>query len=198
MIWILILFYSLFYFIIRKFIEKKYRIKELSEEMKKFYESSLKGKDISKLDEKALSKYYEFIQNFSKYYMTITIVSIVTFLVYIYMFSFSYNLDIKDNSTVISINNPILSYSTFYLVYNNTALGFYNSENGKIFIDKVIEDKKLLNLYIVVFKLPFNIPLLNKNWIGYIFTYIIFLLLIDLSYYLINRLKNKFIKSIHK
>lgn len=194
MIWLYVLLFSLLYYIVIRFIERKTKIRELTEKYREMLREYIESK---KADLEFFNKYREIANSVTKYYLYMTIFSVAFLISFFSFFTSSFSLSVLNNSTIIKINNPILSNAEFFILYNSTNLGFYRAENSKIILNYEIKDKNLLSLDLVVFKLPFNLPIVNKNWIGYIFSFILFSIAISLiDLFIVRRAEKKFIKNI--
>jgi uncharacterized membrane protein (DUF106 family) len=196
----LLFFYVLFLVIlvniIIKIIERKTRVREhqkkLQEIQKKYIESFKSGKieELSNIMEE-LTKIYS---KMMKHTIIITIFGIVILIFIIFGFQSGFYTVNVNNTTSILITNPILYNQDFAIYYNNSFLGFYHANYNIITLNGTYEPR-LLSVNVITNTLPFNLPIININWLNPLILYIILYILSQIILLISNIIYSRFIKK---
>lgn len=185
--------YVVIYFYIRRFLENKYRIKEINDKIREYKEKFKNIKDIySQEGINLINELQDILRTYQKYVIVSIIITGIFFFSLVAIYDPYYNISYENNQTIVHINNPLLKNSYFQVEYNNTQY-LTKAENGVIKINGIIEN---IHLYIIIFLLPFYIPILNKNWIGFLAGFILLYIALEILYsiyskYLRDKIKFK-------
>jgi len=174
MIYLYVIFFSILLILVNEFINKKLGIRELQREIRE------KIKNRKKLTEKEIFDLYK--KQIKIFQLSLLINTILIIIYFISLQPFEV-IKTNENYTEIYIRNPLLKNSDFY-IHSNGLNGIFIAENGIIRLNK----SENIKIEPVILILPFNIPLINKNWLGIIGSFIIFSLLINLVFLLIKAL----------
>jgi len=174
MIYLYVIFFSILLILINEFINKKLKIKELQKEIKE------KIKNRKNLTDKDILDLYKKQIKVSQFSLLVNVTLIIIYFISLQPFEV---IKVSENYTEIYIRNPLLKNSNFY-IYSNNLNGIFSAENGIIKLNK-LENVKIEPVILV---LPFNIPLINKNWLGVVGSFIFFSLLINLIVFVVKAL----------
>jgi len=174
MIYLYVIFYSILLILLNEFLNRKLKIKEVQREIKE------KIKDIEKVSERDIIELYK--KQIKTFQISLFINAILIIIYFISLQPFEI-VKIKENYTEIYIRNPLLKYSNFY-INSQEIKGIFSAENGIIIIPKV--EKLKIEPVILIFS--FNLPIINKNWLGVIGSFIFFSLITNLIIALIKAL----------
>jgi len=196
----LLFFYVLFLVIlvtiVIKIIERLTGIKEhqkkLQEIQKKYIESFKSGKieELNNIMEE-LTKVYSKVM---KHTMIVTIIGIIILIFVIFGFQSGFYVTNINNMTNILITNPILYNQDFAIYYNKSFLGFYHANYNIISLNGTYE-AKLLSINAITNTLPFNLPIININWLNPLILYIILYTLVQILLLIFNIIYSRFIKK---
>jgi len=196
----LLFFYVLFLVIlvtvVIKIIERLTGIKEhqkrLQEIQKKYIESFKSGKieELNNIIEE-LTKVYSKVM---KHTMIVTIIGIIILIFVIFGFQSGFYVTNINNMTNILITNPILYNQDFAIYYNKSFLGFYHANYNIISLNRTYE-AKLLSINAITNTLPFNLPIININWLNPLILYIILYTLVQILLLIFNIIYSRFIKK---
>jgi len=196
----LLFFYVLFLVIlvtvVIKIIERLTGIKEhqkrLQEIQKKYIESFKSGKieELNNIIEE-LTKVYSKVM---KHTMIVTIIGIIILIFVIFGFQSGFYVTNINNTTNILITNPILYNQDFAIYYNKSFLGFYHANYNIISLNRTYE-AKLLSINAITNTLPFNLPIININWLNPLILYIILYTLVQILLLIFNIIYSRFIKK---
>ena len=196
----LLFFYVLFLVIlvtvVIKIIERLTGIKEhqkkLQEIQKKYIESFKSGKmeELNNIMEE-LTKAYSKVM---KHTMIVTIIGIIILIFVIFGFQSGFYVTNINNTTNILITNPILYNQDFAIYYNKSFLGFYHANYNVISLNRTYE-AKLLSINSITNTLPFNLPIININWLNPLILYIILYTLVQILLLIFNIIYSRFIKK---
>jgi len=191
-----VLFLVILVNIVIKIIERKSGIREhrkkLQEIQKKYIESFKSGKleELSNIMEE-LTKIYSKIM---KHTMIITIFGIIILIFIIFGFQSGFHITNINNTTNILITNPILYNQDFAIYYNNSFLGFYHANYNIINLNGTYEPR-LLSVNVITNTLPFNLPIININWLNPLILYIVLYILVQILLLVFNIIYSRFIKK---
>jgi len=174
MIYLYVISFSILLIIVNELLNKKLKIKELQKEIEE------------KIKKKERFSEIEILSLYKRLIKTLQLILLVNAsLLMIYFISLQPFEVIKtyENYTEIYIRNPLLKNSDFY-VYSNEFSGILNAENGIIKLNK----SENVKIEPVILILPFNIPIINKNWLGIIGSLVFFSILINLTVFIIKAL----------
>jgi len=196
----LLFFYVLFLVIlvtvVIKIIERLTGIKEhqkkLQEIQKKYIESFKSGKieELNNIMEE-LTKVYSKVM---KHTMIVTIFGIIILIFIIFGFQSGFYIANINNTTNVLITNPILYNQDFAIYYNKSFLGFYHANYNIISLNRTYE-AKLLSINAITNTLPFNLPIININWLNPLILYIILYTLVQILLLIFNIIYSRFIKK---
>jgi len=160
--------------ITNELISKKLKVKEIQKEIQE------KIKNIEKISENDVIELYKKQMKILQISLLINTIFIIIYFISLQPFEI---IQTKENYTEIYIRNPLLKYSSFY-VDSQEVKGIFNSENGIILLPKL----EKLNIEPAILIFPFNIPIINKNWLGPIESFILFSILTTLAVTIIKAL----------
>lgn len=177
---ILIVLYSIILLFINEFIRKKYNLDEKNKKIKEIYNKYSKEKKEEYLLE--MSKYQLELMRISLKSM---IFSLLIFFILIFSMSPYEKIENLNNVTYIHIGNPILKNS--YFAIENNGYVILKANDGYIEYNGTVKKVSL-----VVYEFPYNIPILNRNYLSIIGGFILTYLLIYLVYVIVKKLNKKF------
>jgi uncharacterized integral membrane protein len=196
----LLFFYVLFLVIlvtiVIKIIERLTGIKEhqkkLQEIQKKYIESFKSGKieELNNIMEE-LTKVYSKVM---KHTMIVTIIGIIILIFVIFGFQSGFYVTNINNTTSVLITNPILYNQDFVIYYNKSFLGFYHANYNIISLNGTYE-ANLFSINAITNTLPFNLPIININWLNPLILYIILYILVQIFLLIFSIIYSRFIKK---
>jgi len=174
MIYLYVIFYSFLLIFVNELLNKKLKIKEVQKEIQE------KIKDIEKISERDIIELYK---KQIKIFQTSLLVNTILIVIYFISLRPFEIIKIYENYTEIYIRNPLLKYSNFY-IDSREIKGIFSAENGIIILPKV----EKLKIEPIILTFSFNLPIINKNWLGAIGSFILFSLLANFIITLIKAL----------
>jgi uncharacterized integral membrane protein len=129
-----------------------------------------------------------------KHTMIVTIIGIIILIFVIFGFQSGFYVTNINNMTNILITNPILYNQDFAIYYNKSFLGFYHANYNIISLNRTYE-AKLLSINAITNTLPFNLPIININWLNPLILYIILYTLVQILLLIFNIIYSRFIKK---
>jgi hypothetical protein len=196
----LLFFYVLFLVILAniviKVIEKKTGIREHQKKLQEIQKKYIEGFKSGKLEELndimgELTKTYSKIM---RHTMVVTIFGILILIFIIFGLQSGFYVANINNITNVLITNPILYNQDFSIYYNNSFLGFYHANYNIISLNGTYEPK-ILSINTITNTLPFNLPIININWLSPLLLYIILYILAQISLLIFNLFYSRFIKK---
>ncbi len=163
---IYVIIYSIVLIIINEYSNKKLKIREHQKILQE------KIKNLNNLDQEELIHLY---RTQMKKMQISWLISIILFAIYFTSLQPFEQVKIANNSTTIFIRNPILKSATFFVQAGNFSK-MVKAESGILTLP--ITEKPKLSVVVLTF--PFNIPILNRNWLGIIGSLILFLAIFNL------------------
>jgi|GEM_PF-5739235 len=185
MILYIVISIAIFIIIFLEFLREKYKIEEISKKSKEILD-----KYNEKKDEKILMEVLNIQKIFFQYFIITTIVTIIPLF---YILSLSKpSFEIIDNTTL-KLHNLYKNHE-IAVYYEGRLLGIYKAdENAVLALDNEITSKDI-KLEVIVIKLPFKLPIFNKEWLSTFGSYLIFYFLLSFVSSIIKRIY----KFIHK
>ncbi|RDD52522.1 hypothetical protein BA065_01210 [Nanoarchaeota archaeon NZ13-N] len=174
MIELYVLSFSILMTIVNELLNRKLKIRETQKVIQE------KIRKIEKIDSKELLELYRIQMRKTQISMLITLSLLLIYFLSLQPFEIT---KIEDNSTKIYIRNPLLRSSKFYIQSENFN-GIITPKEGIITLN--ITEKPKIDVVVLTF--PFNIPIINRNWIGIIGSFIIFSVAINLIVSMIKAL----------
>jgi len=174
MIYLYVIFYSFLLVIVNELLNKKLKVKEIQREVQE------KIKDLEKISENEIIELYKKQMKIFQINLIINTILIIIYFISLQPFEI---IQTKENYTEVYIRNPLLKYSNFY-IDSQEIKGIFSSQNGIIILPKL--EKLKIEPAILIF--PFNLPIINKNWLGVIGSFILLSLLTNLIITIIKAL----------
>jgi len=174
MIFLYVIFFSILLILVNESLNKKLRIKEIQKEIKE------KAKNIKKLSEKEILDLYKRQIKASQISLLVNATLIIIYVISLQPFEI---IKFNENYTEIYIRNPLLKNSDFH-IYSSDLNGIFRANNSIIRLNK----SENIKIEPVILTLPFDIPIINKNWLGVIGSFIFLSLLINPAVLIIKAL----------
>jgi len=179
MIFYIIIFTALVILATLEFLRRKYKIDDITKKSRE-----LINKYNETRDEKVLMEVVNMQKAFFQYFL---LTSIIVTVPIFYVISLAHpNFEQIDNTT---IKLPdIYKNHKFAVYYDKEFLGFYTSnENSLVILDREIS-KENLKFELVIIKLPFKLPLFNKDWLSTFGSYLLIYMLLSLAFSVAKRI----------